>query len=485
MDSRWSPLNQDDKREVAVLLHPTASFLDILNGVSTDAVDLSAYASAVKHTSKDADVTFDYHTALNGAAQPQPGQLLELQLSGQTLWVGVIDTISSYTLQPGKHSLALKAYTRDNMPAWKDVKFVTDLYVTGTPLNTIAEDVAGQVGLAAEEIALPVIGVYVVHSNVQLANLAGWEMLQQLLLSSGYEPAIDARGRLTAISRDLGRASDVVLTEDRIIAITGSKSRSPVTSVRIKWLDPNLTMVSQQDQVLANATITAGFFQLHQHQEIYFSADKTQRASGTYLVVKQSANSGLLPVCTESYTVISPTEGSLDLVTAFWAPALATTALAGLIASSYIPDGVASFGAGVTIPEGRLVEMVSQVAILLIMMSIGTGVYEIRGTPYSYVNGRNTTEAAAAGVPDWLLQIQEIDNDFVMSEPDAQAFAARELIYAARSAETYKSTIVDDPRIERGDIVELYDGSRIYVTDYARTLTSGSPAVLELTGFRA
>lgn len=485
MDFRFAPLGRDSKRSATVIRHPTASFADIIAGTATDGLDLSAYASQVKQTSKDADVTFRYHTALNGAAQPQPGELLELQLAGETLFVGVIDSISAYNFKSGEHSLAVKAYSRDNTPTWKDVKRVTNIYPTGTPVNVIANDVAVALGLGPSEIALPGVNVYTVHSNMQLANMAATEMLSGLLISAGYEPSVSAIGILKAISRSLARPSDVVLTEDRIHEIKGNKAKSPTTSVRIQWLDPNLQKVSQQDQPLANATITAGFFQLKQSQDVYWSNDRTQRAENTYLVVKQSANSGLLPVCSESYRQVNPNQGLIELDTQFWAPALATAGLAGLLASSHLGDLVVSFAGGFTVPLGRVVETSSEVAILLVMMSIGTGIYEIRGNPFDYVHARNTTEADAFGVPAWLLKNDDIQNDFVMNENQAQAFAARELIYRARSAATYNATIVDDPRIERGDLVELADGSRVYVLDYTRDLSPGAAAKLELTGFRA
>ena len=53
--------------------------------------------------------------------------------------------------------------------------------------------------------------------------------------------------------------------------------------------------------MLANATITAGFFQLEQNKDISFSDDATQRAADTYMVIKQSANSGLIDFCDEEY----------------------------------------------------------------------------------------------------------------------------------------------------------------------------------------
>src|ERR1700757_1919471 len=101
MDFRWSPMNPDSERVVTVVRHPTATFLDIIAGASTDDVDLSIYAAQVKHTSKDCDVTFRYHTGLNGTNQPQPGELLELRLAEQPIFVGIIDTISSYNLKSG------------------------------------------------------------------------------------------------------------------------------------------------------------------------------------------------------------------------------------------------------------------------------------------------------------------------------------------------------------------------------------------------
>lgn len=485
MDPSWAALNADSPRAAQVIRHPSATFVDLLNGTASDGIDLSQYVSACKHTTKDADVTFAYHTALNGAAQPQPGELLELRMNGQFLWVGVIDSVSAYRFKSGEHTLAVKAYSRDNMPAWKDVQLVTNIYPSGTPTGVIASDIAESIGLTAEEISLPPFGTYTVHSNTQLANLSAQAMLDTLLLPSGYSTYVDARGVLRAIQRDLGRPSDLVLTEDRLVSIDASKSRSPVTSVRIRWLDPNLSLSVRQDQSLAQSSITAGFFQLSQKQDIYFSQDRTQRAQNTYLVVKQSANSGLLPVCSESYSQLTPTQGRIELDTSFWAPALATAGLAGLLSASYIPDDVAAFGGGVTIPVGRVVEATSEIALLLVMMSIGTGMYEVWGQPFDYVHARNCTEANAAGVAAWLLKVQEIQNDFVMNEAQAQAFAARELIYQARSAEVYKATIVDDPRIERGDIVELYDGSRLYVTDFTRQLNPGAAPELQLQGFRA
>ena len=100
------------------------------------------------------------------------------------------------------------------------------------------------------------------------------------------------------------------------------------------------------------------------------------------------------------------------------------------------------------------------------------------------VHTRNSTTAYNPAAKDWEVNVLEIESDFVVNEAAALNFATRELIYNFRSASSYNITIVDDLRIEPGDIVELSDGSRVYVTEYSRELTSGSPAMLKLTGFR-
>ncbi len=118
------------------------------------------------------------------------------------------------------------------------------------------------------------------------------------------------------------------------------------------------------------------------------------------------------------------------------------------------------------------------------MMSIGTGQYEVWGRPYDYVHARNKTEAYAEGVPQWARNEQTIECDLVMDEQHAQELAILELVYANLAATRISVDVVDDPRIERGDIVRVSDDVRVYVEDYSRDLTRGTENVLRLTGFQ-
>jgi hypothetical protein len=122
--------------------------------------------------------------------------------------------------------------------------------------------------------------------------------------------------------------------------------------------------------------------------------------------------------------------------------------------------------------------------ISFIMMSIGTGVYEVWGTPYDFVHEMNKTEAYDDSIPDTEAKMLEIDSDFVGSEAQAQAFAIRELIYESFSGMTYNLILVDDLSIEKGDILQLPDGSRTYVLGYSRTMERGKAHMLNVSGFR-
>ena len=352
----------------------------------------------------------------------------------------------------------------------------------GTALDTVIRDVATTLGVAAEDYAIDPVPLTVAQSNLQLGDMTAWEMLESLLLPAGLTPYVDGLGRLKARDRTIaGRSPDITLDEARIVSVSGSRGRSPISAVRLKWLDPNLTEVAQAGRVLASANITAGYFQIRQRQAVYWSDDRSQRARSTYLVVKQSANSGLLRVCSEDYEEGSHTGGSIVLETAAWVPVLLTSFLA-LKAAAALPDIAPPFG-GPTAPTGKIVHGGLELSVLLTMASIGTGSYEVWGEPYDYVHARNTTEAYDPNAPIWAEDVAEVTSDLILNPGHAQTVAARELIYAVRSAQSYTLTMIDDPRIEPGDLIGMPDGSKIYVTGYRRQLGRDSVATVDIEGF--
>lgn len=484
MDLRWSPVGSDTKRNTSTWYHPSATPLEMVTGTHVDGIDLSEFATRLSHSASEGQVTLSWHRELDGAAQPKPGHILELREGGMTLWWGIIEGLNDYRLSSGQRVLNVLARSRDASPFWRETRRISELYPVGTPLHFISSEVAESVGLTAPEMMIPESSNCTVHSNTQLADLTAWEMLEKLNAPQGLSPFVDAIGRLKFISRDILRASDAVLTDERLLSVSAAKARPPLTAIKLKWLDPNLSKVIQQAQQLAAETITAGYFQIKQRKEILFSADGRQRAENTYLVIRQSANSSLVHVCEETYSQLTQTSGEIVLLTSFWVPTLISAGMGAMLATAMIPDAVAVPPVE-TIPTGRVIQAVAGLEVLLVMASIGTGMYEIWGNPYDFIHARNTTEAYDDSAPSWMEKIVEIENDFVMDEAQAQAFAVRELIFQVRAASLFTATIVDDPRIEKGDIIELADGSRLWVEDYRRDCTSGTSATLEVQGFRA
>ena len=483
----WSALPVNATLSVQVIRHPTASPASVLSGYSTDGIDLTKYTESASHGPNEANVRLSWHMELYAPGQqPQADEVLELRMNGKAVWIGIIQGVSDYGESRGSRRMTVTARSRDASPLWRQVKTKTRRYSLATDTITIVREILSFLRLTNEEIVIPEsLGTYTVHTSTQMADMTPWEMLTVLVQPTGYEPYVDALGRFRLIDRTTSRAPTHTLTVDRLVSVTASNLRSPTTKVKVKWVDPVLTKTSNSEQVLATATITAGFFQLEQTQDVYFSNDRLQRADNTRLVIKQSCNSGLVAVATEEYQQILPMYGKLTLTTSAWVPALAAASLVVMVTSGSIPDAWAGVGGGPTIPIGRVVHAAAEGVIMLIMMSVGTGVYEIWGTPYDFVHATNTTEAYNSGSPEWAELVQEISNDFVMNEGQAQAMASRELIYESLSASSHSITVVDDPSIENGDILKLPDGSHFYVTGYRRdALARGESHVLSVDGFR-
>jgi hypothetical protein len=444
-------------------------------------VDLSVLVIRCQQSDKEVQITLNWNQSLAGASQPAPGQWIVLRLNNQDLWRGVIDSVSDYREQRGTWQLGLVVRSRDGQDLWRGPKRVTETFPAGTTFDAIATSIASSMGLSGNEYNLAGIGVSVVQQNMQLADLSAWEMLTELLWPAGFTPWVNAAGILTMISRDVQRPADRVIPKEELIAITGSRQTLGANRVRLKWLSSELAKSSQQDQSLAQTGLTAGFFMLEQNRDLYWSDDRRQRAENTYLKIIQSVNSGLLPVGSEAYVEQDEFHGRVTVTTSLWVPTLATASLAGLLASSAIPDGATLFE---TIPIGRVVQATSEVAILLIMMSMGSGQYEIWGTPYDYIHPVNTTEAYVCSTPQHNESVDELESDLIMDEAHAQTVTQRELRYRAFASQSYGVDILDDPNIEIGDILELYEGSRLYVTGYSRDLSRGADALLKVTGFK-
>lgn len=509
MDLRWKPVNRDSQRSIKVILHPTAAIYEVRRGLdvgSDDSIDLSEFVSQGTHTAFEASVTLSFNRELFGDFQPKPNQILEIQLweagAWKPCWLGVVDNISQFTLQRGTRSMQLIAKSRDQEDIWRNTKRLTPLFPQLTNLTYMAERIARSAGLKGDEILLPVSAFTTAHSNTQLADMNAWDMLTAIFQAMGWTPFIDCVGRLRAADRGLvGRRPDVMLEDDRLVRVGGSRQRPPKSRVRVLWLNPVLKKHKRQGQMVGQETITLGWFIPYWKRKVWFSADHTLRAEGTYInwekstSVNQFAKEWLgFDFVEEKWLQQTETSGKLSFrnwqsVAALIAFGTMIGAMAGkrdkVVGTVTVPltgPGIINPDAH-TEPVGSIYESIAMAAWATMAMTLGTGTYEIWGVPYDWVHARNISEAFDSSVPTWVDNSVDIESDFVVNEEHAKAMCIRELIYQAREANKWSVTIVDDPRIEYGDILQFHDGTQLYVEDFSRKLERGSPAELDVSGF--
>jgi len=452
--------------------------------------DLTSFVTRARHSAFDATVQMTWDgTGMFLASQPKPGDSIRISEHSGILWIGFVDEVNQFNEERGNRTISITARSRDGVGIWRKGRVATRRFPQGTLLNAIAEDLMRQLGLSSNEFIVPLGGESVPHSNVQFVEQAPWKILEQVGSAMGRFPYTNAKGQIAFYDRRVDRVSTQTMTQERVKRIIGGKSRPSISRYRIKWLDRNLTEVVQEEQSLDRAGITAGFFQLHQHETVQWSEDQKQRAKNTRMVIHQSVNDQLLTIAVETYTEIDLFHGSVDVVTEGWVPKLATVLLGAMLVMDFIPDGVIGGGlfviAGYTVPIGRVIRGIFEAGLLVIMMSIGTGEYEIFGEPFDFVHAINTTVAVDNAAPQWMEAQTTEENDLIFDEAHAQRTAIRELLHRVAAQNKWDAQIVDDPRIEPGDIVELPDTSRVFVTDYERQLTRGTPALLTIRGFRS
>ena len=155
------------------------------------------------------------------------------------------------------------------------------------------------------------------------------------------------------------------------------------------------------------------------------------------------------------------------------------------MAASFVGDTVVSLGAGVTVPVGRVIEGAGIVAVLLAMMILGTGIYEIHGNPFDFVFLEKQAIAMIDNLQYWEEKQLEIRNEFISTESHAHQLALTELLFEQSLANPRRLVIANDPRIEKGDIIQLSNGVKFYVQGATKQIVRGRPVTMQLEGFRS
>ncbi len=445
-------------------------------------VDYTAFVEAASHSASELRLAMALATST--ATVPAPGDLLCVRdtATGQDLFRAQVVGHDGISEQRGQLRLTVIARGRDAADAWRQTRWSTMNYPAGTELAIPVEDVLRSLGMVQQEYtSLQPFGRWTPHTTTQLGDMTAWEMLEALLVPVLLEPWIDAVGRFRPVSRDVRRDANIVLSDEDVLRVSRLVPEAPTTSVIVPWLGHELVESSQQSQVVGQGNITAGFFQLKQHLRIYWSADRRQRAKNTHMRVLESANSGLIGFCKERYEQIDEFHGRITCETSDQVPAIILNCVTSMLYAQGVGDLVSG---GQTMRLGTLIDNVCSLIMWAIFQEIGTGTYEVWGEPYDYIYTVNRSEAYIPTARQWQQKQETIESDLIFDEAHAQQVAVAELAYRHLAAGTMTAEVVDDPRIERGDIVRLRDGLRLYVVDYARDLARGRPATLTLQGFR-
>lgn len=469
-------------------------------------IDLTPYVMKIEYSFDRLQVTLSDEATLvfhpdAGTLRTSigPGRIIRL-LEGfeglaesEWLWTfsGEVEGTYSWAFQRGQNITAqFSVYSRGNNQAWKRRNITSRDFTVGSDWGSMYESIAQDVMLLspAEVLSSVPWGVLFEKNVNQVVNYPPWDALEQLAFAIKARPWFNGKGQLALYSTDQSRTT-LTLTDDRYLRKYESRGSSAetVNKVILTYLSNELSRVDGPDQILGSATITAGFFKRHFDVPVYYSDERKTRCDDPRFIIKASANAGLIPFCTETMTKIDEFHVDVTVDVSVWAPVLATAMIALIIAAGFIPDLVATVVfAGATIPVGRHVENFAIIAVMLIMMCIGTGQYEIWGVPYEMVYLEEQAIAMKAGIEFWQEREKSIRNDFISSIDQAQGLVVNELHYEVMKEQPRSLLLRYDPRLEPGDIIQLSSTVKVWVEGVSRTLTRNSVDVstMAINGYR-
>lgn len=477
----------DFQRNVTAYLYQGDSVSDVLDGVAIGERDITEFVTSIKVSESSLRVSIAYSTEFLACAdQPKVGDILAAKTDNQFRFIGIVSNIDAFHEERGDRRVDVTSRTREGVGGWKTQRAVSSVFPLGTSMSIMLSQICKDLMyLKDSEFSFPGISYAVPHSNSQFNDETPWNMISTILEAANYVPYVSVLNQVKAYSKEVINVQTLPVDLDKLISKTGTSKQLTYDRVRLRWLDQNLSKTLQQSQVLYSTAMTAGYFDRVQEEDAWWSDDRRQRAQDFFFNIVDSVNAGILPVATEDYEIIDEYHGRITLTTAGWVPAVVALATATLLAVAAEPDLVQVnplTGTGATISVGRIAEAAAISSIMLIQMSIGVGRYEIWGTPYDYVHAKNTTLAYVDNLPTWLRQEKEIENDLITGEAHAQSVAITDLVFENSKATTTAVEIVDDPRIEVGDVLGFPDGTKMFVSGFSGDLTKGSPAVMRVEG---
>lgn len=380
--------------------------------------------------------------------------------------------------------------SRESNQAWRQRFITSKQYTVGTDYSVMFNDVAKDIMLLTDaEVKTPASWNYLFDKQVnQIVNISPWEGLTSLAQGGLLRLWFNGNGQLATYPLTVDRLPSQTLVNEQINTYAQPGATDEVINkVVVTYLDNVLSKVSgAPGSSLGTANVTTGFFDKEIKLDVKFSEDGKQRAENVSLVVKNSISQNDLGINigTETLTIDDEFGGELVITVDAFVTGLAVGGIAAIIASAAIPDQTIGAPTGVTVPVGRIVEAAGIVAVLVAMMILGTGVYEVIGTPFDYAFLEKRAIALIDDILFWEEKQLDIRNEFISTAEHAHSLALQELLFEQSKLNPRNLTIQYDPRIERGDILEIPGPLKFFVLDAARELNRGANQSTALAGVR-
>lgn len=380
----------------------------------------------------------------------------------------------------------------DRAEAYLNRVIVGRSYESGIDVGKACVETAiEQLNMLRREIGIGEQGYMFGHSKNQLVDIEALKGMYELLFPVGKKPKFDANGKLIAADTDLEKTPIRVYDDRALIEsiFLDERLQSVNNSVSLLGLSNVLTSVEQKTQRLAIVNITSGYFERTVSDWVHLSDDQTRKAKDTYLrTIKEIGIGGdaeWQPYYQEDG--ISVFYGKIRANTGYL-PELSTLLTAEWVALELLAWVISAESKGEASMIGILTKMAAVAAmttILLTMMKIGRGKYEIWGKPYQQVFQQLKSIAQIHDLRTETVREIEFRNDLLYDidymDERAKELLKRELV----KGHTYSIVMLDDPVIEVDDVIEI-ESRRYYVTSISKTLTrpATTQALMRLSCWR-
>lgn len=417
----------------------------------------------------------------------------------QAEWIptfsGVVQGTYTWNLVRGTNpSATVSVQSRESNQSWRQ-RFVTSKkYTVGTDYSVMFNDVAKDImQLSDIEVLTPATWNFLFDKQVnQIVNISPWEGLTSLAQGGLLRLWFNGNGQLATYPLTVDRLPVLTLTNDRINSYTQPGTESEVINkVIVTYLDNFLTKVKGDRTSLGTANVTTGFFDKEIRLDVKYSDDGKQRAENVELVVRNSINQNDLGISigTENLVINDEFGGELVITVDAFVTGLAVGGIAAIISAATIPDKVVTAGTpvaqtGFTISEGRVIEAAGIVSVMVALMILGTGVYDVVGVPFDYAFLERRAIALIDNILFWEEKELEIRNEFISTAEHAHSLALQELLFEQSKLNPRNMVIQYDPRIEKGDILGIPGNLKFFVLGASRSLQRGGSQATSLGGVR-